>query len=302
MRSATGSDFDIESVESKSKQREFQESSDETEEEEVVSVEEERDDKQLINIDNININKENVKKKNAEEKLFQASIDISKLIVQAGTQRLIKKDSPETSNPAKSNANDITILHADTEDASGSEWIRQYTKDMNQVLGSLTQSPTGDSPKSNLNRATGDNKIVPCNCQQPKCPEPCERGGGDPAFAEIQQRRLDRDSAITCALVDVLFGVFGFIVIIGCLPFWFGICSLACACKKRPDVKKALCFAKIGMVLIPLTIIAFIVLALTMDGLLLEGQAWVISFFVGKKPGPAVAPPWGKQTTLKPTR
>ena len=45
---------------------------------------------------------------------------------------------------------------------------------------------------------------------------------------------------------------------------------------------KALCLAKVGMALSVLSLLAFIVLILAVDGLLLHGKKWLVSFFTGE--------------------
>jgi len=250
---------------------------------------EDAEDKGLLETDEANETKTRVQpedvRKNAQNSDARRS-DAGNSAPQTRSAKQTKNESPKTPSHPRPKSNSKSLGD------SAAAWIRKYRKNMNSVLAMFksdgnfnAHSSYGRTSKktNRFEKGTNFNKQPSgkAETQQPESTQPGEQGDEDAEYEEL----LDRDSALICALVDIIFGVFGFMVILGCFSFWFGISAVVCACRKKRNIPMALLLSKIGMIFIPITLIAFIVLALTMNGLLLQGKAWIASFFTGA-PGP----------------
>jgi len=250
---------------------------------------EDAEDKGLLETDETNEEKTRVQPEGVETNAKKSDARKSyagNSAPKTGSAKKAKNESPESpSNPwPKSDSKSLGD--------SAAAWIRKYRKNMNSVLAMFKSDGNFNAHSSYGRTSKKTNRFEKginfnkqpsgkAETQQPGSTQPGEQGDADAEYEEL----LDRDSALICALVDIIFGVFGFMVILGCFSFWFGISAVVCACRKKRNIPMALILAKIGMIFIPITLIAFIVLALTMNGLLLQGKAWIASFFTGA-PGP----------------
>lgn len=110
-----------------------------------------------------------------------------------------------------------------------------------------------------------------CRCKQPDGTKPGNRWGPD----LHERERVQRENAILCSLIDIIFGAFGMLVILGCIPFWIGIGALICACKTEPDIPRALKCAKAGLCTLSLPLIAFLTLHIVAMVFFINGKSWV---------------------------